>query len=98
MWESERAARANSVTLLGELKTSIRRSNFEAQKVTQLAKISHLKLLLKVMLDEGHMRRIIASNNHIIHIKQQKSPATREGVHKQGRIMWTRLKTGSSDG
>ena len=68
--ESSPSQQIRSVTLLRKLKTSGRRSNLETQKVAQLAKISHLKLLLKVMLDEGHMKKIITSNNHIIHIKQ----------------------------
>ena len=56
--------------LLGELKTPVSVSNLKTQEIIQLAKISHLKLLLKMMLDEGYMRVIITSNNHIVHIKQ----------------------------
>ena len=96
--ESDPSQEIRGVASLGELIPVGSGSDLHAQKIAQLAKISHLKLLLKVMLDEGHMRRIITSNDHIIHIEQQKSPATKGGVHKQGRIMWTRLKTGSSNG
>ena len=70
------------VLLLRKAETIGGISDLDPQEVTQPTKISHLKLLLKVMLDEFHMRRVITSDNHIVHIEQQMSLATR-GVHKK---------------
>jgi hypothetical protein len=45
------------------------------------------------MLDKVNESRVITCDDHVIHIKQKKSPAPGRNVNKQGRVVLTGLKT-----
>jgi hypothetical protein len=67
------------------------------EKVPQRTKIRHKKLITKTNLNKGNVLRVITSDDHVIHIKKEKSPTTRWHVDKKRRIISTGGKTSSSD-
>jgi hypothetical protein len=48
-------------------------------------------------LNKGNVLKAITSDDHVIHIKNEKSPTTRRHVDKKNRIMGAGGKTSSSD-
>jgi hypothetical protein len=48
-------------------------------------------------LNEGNVLRVITSDNHVFHIKKEKSPTTRRHVDEESRIMSAGRKTSSCD-
>jgi hypothetical protein len=47
------------------------------KKVSQRTKIIHKKLITKMCLNKGNILRVISSDDHVIHVKEEKSPTTR---------------------
>jgi hypothetical protein len=67
------------------------------KKVPQWTKIRYKKLITKMSLNKGNVLRVITSDDHVVHIKKEKSSTTRWHVNKKSRIMSTGGKTSSSD-
>jgi hypothetical protein len=61
--------------------------DLNSKKVPQRTKIRHKKLITKTNLNEGNVLRVITSDDHVIHVKKEKSPTTRRHVDKKSRIM-----------
>jgi hypothetical protein len=51
--------------------------NLNPKKVPQRTKIKHKKLITKMSLNKGNILRVITSDDHVVHIKKEKSPTTR---------------------
>jgi hypothetical protein len=47
------------------------------KKVPQLTNIRHKKLITKMSLNKGNVLRVITSDDHVVHVKKEKSPTTR---------------------
>jgi hypothetical protein len=47
------------------------------KEVPQRTKIGHKKLMTKTSLNKGNVLRVITSDDHVVHIKKEKSPTTR---------------------
>jgi hypothetical protein len=64
--------------LLLRQKESLRRGgDLNPKKVPQRAKIRHKKLITKTSLDKSNILRVITSDDHVIHVKKEKTPTTR---------------------
>jgi hypothetical protein len=68
-----------------------------SKKVLQRTKIRHKKLITKTSLNKGNVLRIITSDDHVVHIKGEKSPTTRWHVDKKSQNMSAGRKTSNSD-
>jgi hypothetical protein len=66
-------------------------------KVPQMTKIRHKKLITKMSLDKSNILRVITSDDHVVHVKKEKSPTMRWHVDKESRIMSADEKTSSYD-
>jgi hypothetical protein len=47
------------------------------KKVPQLTNIRHKKLITKMSLNKGNVLKVITSDDHVVHVKKEKSPTTR---------------------
>jgi hypothetical protein len=47
------------------------------KKVPQRIKIRHKKLITKMSLNKGNVLRVITSDDHVVHVKKEKSPTMR---------------------
>jgi hypothetical protein len=47
------------------------------KKVPQRTKIRHKKLITKMSLNKGNVLRVITSDDHVVHVKKEKSPTMR---------------------
>jgi hypothetical protein len=47
------------------------------KKVPQRVKIRHKKLITKMSLDKSNILSVIASDDHVVHVKKEKSPTMR---------------------
>jgi hypothetical protein len=63
--------------LLLRQKESLRRGDLNPKEVPQRNKIRHKKLVTKTSLNKGNVLRVITSDDHVIHVKKEKSPTTR---------------------
>jgi hypothetical protein len=84
------------VLFLGDIKTIRSGGNLNPKKVAKRTKISHKKILTKAGLNKGNILRVIAGDDHVFNIEEEKSATTRRSVDKQRRIMSTGGETGSS--
>jgi hypothetical protein len=84
------------VLFLGDIKTIRSEGNPNPKKVAKRTKISHKKILTKTGLNKGNILRVIAGDEHVINIEEEKSATTRRSVDKQRRIMSTGGETESS--
>jgi hypothetical protein len=75
------------ILLLGHIKASRSGGNLNPKKVAKMTKISHKELLTKTGLNKGNILGIIASDDHIINIEEEKGPSSRRSVNKQRGIM-----------
>jgi hypothetical protein len=62
--------------LLLKQKEPLRR-DLNPKKVPQRTKIRHKKLITKTSLDKSNIFRVITSDDHVVHVKKEKSPTTR---------------------
>jgi hypothetical protein len=62
--------------LLLRQKTLRCRGDLNPKKVPQRTKIRHKKLITKMSLNKGNVLRVITSDDHVIHVKKEKSPTT----------------------
>jgi hypothetical protein len=53
------------------------RGDLNPRKVPQRTKIRHKKLITKTCLNKDNIPRVITSDDHVIHIKKEKSPTMR---------------------
>jgi hypothetical protein len=83
------------ILFLGDIKAIRSGGNLNPKKVAKRTKISHEELLAKMGLNKGNILRIIASDDHIINIEEEKDPSSRRSVNKQRGIMSARGETGS---
>jgi hypothetical protein len=47
------------------------------KKVPQRTKIRHKKLIIKTSINKINILRVITSDDHVVHVKKEKSPTTR---------------------
>jgi hypothetical protein len=62
--------------LLLKQKEPLRR-DLNPKKVPQRTKIRHKKLITKTSLDKSNILRVITGDDHVVHVKKEKSPTTR---------------------
>jgi hypothetical protein len=67
------------------------------KKVPQRTKIRHKKLITKTSLNKSNILWVITSDDHVVHVKKEKSPTTRWHVDKESQIMSAGGKTSSYD-
>jgi hypothetical protein len=67
------------------------------KKIPQRTNIRRKKLITKMSLNKGNVLRVITSDDHVINIKQEKSPITRWHVNEESWIMSASRKTSSCD-
>jgi hypothetical protein len=65
-----------NILLLKE-KEPRRSGDLNSKKVPQRAKIKHKKLITKTNLNKCNILRVIANDDHVIHVMEQKNPTTR---------------------
>jgi hypothetical protein len=53
------------------------------KEVPQRTKIRHKKLITKTGLNEGNILRVITSDDHVIHVKKEKSPTTKQHMNEE---------------
>jgi hypothetical protein len=83
------------IVFLGDIKSIGTGGNLNPKKVAKRAKIGHKKMLTKMRLNKGNILKVIAGDDHVINIEEEKSSSTRS-VNKQGGIMSTRGEASSS--
>jgi hypothetical protein len=66
-----------NIFLLRQKKPLRRGRDVNTKKVPQRTKIRHKKLITEMGLNKGNILRVITSDDHIIHVKKEKSPITR---------------------
>jgi hypothetical protein len=66
-----------NILLLRQKEPLIRRGDLNPKEAPQRTKIKHKKLITKTGLNKGNVLRIITSDDHVIHIKKEKSHTTR---------------------
>jgi hypothetical protein len=86
-----------NILLLRQKEPLRRGGDLNPKKVPQMTKIRHKKLITKTSLDKSNILRVITSDDHIVHIKKEKSPTTRWHVDKESRIMNADGKTSRCD-
>jgi hypothetical protein len=75
------------ILFLGDIKAIRSGGNLNPKKIAKRTKISHKKLLTKTGLNKGNVLRVIAGDDHVIHIEEEKSLPMRRSVNKQRGIM-----------
>jgi hypothetical protein len=70
------------ILFLGDIKAIRSGGNLNPKKVAKRTKITHKELLVKTGLNKGNILRIIAGDNHIINIEEEKGPSSRRSVNK----------------
>jgi hypothetical protein len=67
------------------------------KEVPQRTKIRHKKLITKMSLNKGNVLRVITSDDHVIHVKKEKSSTMRWHMNKESWIMSASRKASSCD-
>jgi hypothetical protein len=83
--------------LLLRQKEPLRCGDLNPKKIPKRTKTRHKKLITKTSLNKSNVLRVITSNDHVIHVKEEKSPTMRWHVDKKSRIMSTGGKPSNSD-
>jgi hypothetical protein len=86
-----------NILLLRQKEPLRREGDLNPKKVPQRIKIKHKKLITKTSLNKSNILRVITSDDHVIHVKKEKSPTTRWHVDKESQIMSAGGKTSSCD-
>jgi hypothetical protein len=86
-----------NIFLLRQKEPLRRGRDLNPQKVSQRSKIKHKKLITKTDLNKGNILRVITNDDHVIHVKKEKSPTTRWHVNEESRIMSTSRKINCCD-
>jgi hypothetical protein len=86
-----------NILLLRQKEPLKRGGDLNPKKVPQRTKIRYKKLITKMSFNKGNVLRVITSDDHVIHIKKEKSPTTRWHMDKKSRIMSAGGKTSNSD-
>jgi hypothetical protein len=86
-----------NILLLGQKESLRRGGDPNPKKVPQRTKIRHKKLVTKTSLNKGNVLKVITSDDHVIHIKKEKSPTMRWHMDKKSQIMSVGGKTSSND-
>ena len=66
--ESNSRQKVKSILDLSNIKTICGMSNFKTQKIAEMSKIFHLKLLTEKILEFLNATKVITSYDHVIHI------------------------------
>jgi hypothetical protein len=66
-----------NILLLRQKELVRRGGDLNPKKVSQRTKIRHKKLITKTSLDKSNILRVITSDDHVVHVKKEKSPTTR---------------------
>jgi hypothetical protein len=85
-----------NIELHGSLSSLVISKRSSIEKILE-TKIRHKKLITKTSLNKSNVLRVITSDDHVIHIKKEKSPTTRWHVDKRIWIMSTGGKINSHD-
>jgi hypothetical protein len=85
-----------NILLLRQKEPLRRGGDLDPKEVPQRTQIKHKKLVTK-SLNKGNVLRVITSDDHIVHVKKEKSPTMRWHVNKESRIMSVDEKTNSCD-
>jgi hypothetical protein len=72
------------ILFLGDIKAIRSGGNLNPKKVVKRTKISHKEVLVKTGLNKGNILRIIASDDHIINIEEEKGPSSRRSEQTAG--------------
>jgi hypothetical protein len=86
-----------NILLLRQKEPLRRGGDQNLKKVPQMGKIKHKKLITKTSLYKSNILRVITSDDHVIHVKKEKSSTTRWHVDKKGRSMSGGGKISSCD-
>jgi hypothetical protein len=71
-----------NILFLRDMKAIRSGGNLNPKEVAKRTKISHKELLTKTGLNKGNILRIIAGDDHIINIEEEKSPSLKRSVNK----------------
>ncbi|KAK3028974.1 hypothetical protein RJ639_040001 [Escallonia herrerae] len=63
--------------------------NFKSKKVTECIKIFHLRVVIKILLENRNAIKITACDNHIIHIEEHKNDTLGRFLNKECKIICT---------
>jgi hypothetical protein len=66
-----------NILLLRQKEFLRRGGDLNPKEVPQWIKIRHKKLITKTNLNKGNILRVITSDDHVIHVKKEKSFTTR---------------------
>jgi hypothetical protein len=66
-----------NILLLRQKEPLRRGGDLNPKKVPQRTKITHKKLITKSSLNKSNILKVITSDDHVIHVKNEKSPTTR---------------------
>jgi hypothetical protein len=66
-----------NILLLRQKEPLRRGGDLNPKKVPQRTKIIHKKLITKTSLDKSNILRVIPSDDHVVHVKKEKSLTTR---------------------
>jgi hypothetical protein len=86
-----------NILLLRQKESLMCWGDLNPKKVPQMTKIRHKKLITKMCLNKINVLKVITSYDHVVHVKEEKSPTTRWHVDKKSQIMSTGRKTSNSD-
>jgi hypothetical protein len=86
-----------NIFLLTQKEPLRRGRDLDPKEVSQRSKIRHKKLITMTGLNKGNILSVITSDDHVIHIKKEKSPTTWWHVKEESRIMSASRKTSLCD-
>jgi hypothetical protein len=86
-----------NVLLLRQKEPLRHQGDLNPMEVPQRNKIRYKKRITKMSLNKGNVLRVITSDDHVIHVRKEKSPTTRWHMNKESWIMTAGRKTSSYD-
>jgi hypothetical protein len=86
-----------NILLLRQKEPLRRGGDLNPKKVPQRTMIRHKKLITKMSLNKCNVLRVITSDDHVIHVKKEKSHTMRWHMDKESRIMSAGRKTNNYD-
>jgi hypothetical protein len=86
-----------NILLLRQKEPLRRGGDLNPKEVPERIKIGHKKLITKMSLNKDNVLRVITSDDHVIHVKKEKSHTTRWHVEEKSRIMSAGRKISSCD-
>jgi hypothetical protein len=86
-----------NILLLRQKEPLRHRRNLKHKKVPQRIKIRHKKLITKTGHNKDNILSVITSDDHVIHVKKEKSHTKRWHVNEESRIMSASEKASRRD-